>query len=90
MRLERTILPAATRTALAVLLVAVLASLGALILKGGCTMKKEKKTHAMKLSLGRETLLQLQDSTLAKADGAAWTHFATCTGYSYCTPCIDP
>ena len=51
---------------------------------------KKKVARIAKLSLGRETLRQLQDSTLAEAAGAAWTHFANCTGYSYCTPCIDP
>jgi hypothetical protein len=50
-------------------------------------MKKKKIT---KLSLDRETLRKLQDSALAEAAGAGWTQFATCTGYTYCTPCIDP
>jgi hypothetical protein len=53
-------------------------------------MKKKKELRVPKLHLGRETLRPLQDSTLAEAAGAAWTHFAGCTGYSYCTPCIDP
>lgn len=50
----------------------------------------KKRTQVTKLSLGRETLCKLQDSALADAAGAGWTQFATCTGYSYCTPCIDP
>ena len=51
---------------------------------------KKKELRTPKLRLDRETLSRLQDSTLAEAAGAAWTHFANCTGYSYCTPCIDP
>jgi hypothetical protein len=50
----------------------------------------KKKTHVTKLSLGRETLRKLEASVLADAAGAAWTQFATCTQYSFCTPCIDP
>ncbi|HVR97101.1 MAG TPA: class I lanthipeptide [Thermoanaerobaculia bacterium] len=50
---------------------------------------KKKELRAPKLCLGRETLRQLQDSSLEKAAGAAWTQFANCTAYSYCTPCID-
>ena len=50
----------------------------------------KKRTLTTKLSLDRETLRRLQDSTLTEAAGAAWTQFANCTAYSYCTPCIDP
>jgi hypothetical protein len=51
------------------------------------TMKKKK---IAKLALDRETLRRLQDSALAEAAGAVWSRFDTCTGYTYCTPCIDP
>ena len=50
----------------------------------------KKKIHATKLSLDRETLRKLQDAALRDAAGAAWTQFANCTAYSFCTPCIDP